>query len=203
VADLRAPEPLDEQEFERVVQALIEEAELYTDQYRREGMQKAWRAWRGEDAPEPAEGGSDVVSMEVRDTAMGLMPSLMEIFAGSRRGGGILRRRQVKPPALPLDQGPPQSNPEQATAYANACWREYGGWATLYDAAMEALIADLGVFKVHKVSERKAQSFAAPSASGGSSRGWRPAMASRSTASTTSACRTRWCRDRRCGPARR
>jgi hypothetical protein len=160
VADIRAPKPLDEQEFERVVQALIEEAELYTDQYRREGMQKAWRAWRGEDAPEPAEGGSDVVSMEVRDTAMGLMPSLMEIFAGSDEVVEFYDDGSQRPPALPLDQGPPPSNPEQATAYANACWREYGGWATLYDAAMEALIADLGVFKVHKVSERKAQSFA-------------------------------------------
>jgi hypothetical protein len=154
------PEPLDEAEFERVVQALIEEAELYTDRERRKGMEAAWRAWRGEDAKLPDEGGSDVVSMEVRDTAMGLMPSLMEIFAGSDEVVEYYDDGRLKPPPLPLDQGAPPANPEQATSYANAVWREGGGWGALYDGCMEALVADLGVWKVHKVSKRHAQSFA-------------------------------------------
>jgi hypothetical protein len=160
VADTRLPQPLDEQEFEDVVKLLVEEAEIYTDQERRRGMIRAWRAWRGEDAPEPAEGGSDVVSMEVRDTAMGLMPSLMEIFAGSDEVVEYYDDGRLKPPPLPLDQNAPPASPEQATAYANACWRDGGGWTALYDGCMEALIADLGVWKVHKVSTRHAQSFA-------------------------------------------
>jgi hypothetical protein len=83
-------------------------------------------------------GRSSVVSMDVMDTIHGLMPSLMEIFAGSE---DAVRFEPVGPEDTEAA--------EQETEYVNhVFWQLNDGFKTLYSFIFDALLQKLGVVKV-------------------------------------------------------
>lgn len=158
-----APEPLDEDDFADVVRSLVDEAEDWTDTNLRSSAADAWRRFHaGKDSveAEPLDGGSELVIGEVRDTAVGIMPDLMELFAGSDRVVEYYDEGTPAPPAMPgLPPPPPRVQPEVATKQANEVFWSCGGWRALHDMTLEAVVAQIGWAKVHRVSRVKMQRF--------------------------------------------
>lgn len=84
------------------------------------------------------EGRSSTVSMDVADTIEGLMPNLMDIFAGSDE---VVRFE----PAGPEDEEAAQ----QETDYVNHVFMQQNpGFMTLYSFIKDALLSKVGIVKV-------------------------------------------------------
>lgn len=93
-----------------------------------------------------AVGRSSAVSTDVADTIEGMLPQLMDIFAGSEK---FLRFDPVGPNDV--------AAAEQETDYVNHCFQKYGGWLTLYTFIKDALLSKTGVVKVSWREEEKEQ----------------------------------------------
>jgi hypothetical protein len=151
----RAPVELTEDEFADICRELIDEALSWTDTNLRDPAATAWRRYHGEhDAvdAQPIDGGSELVISEIKDTALGMMPDLMELFAGTDRVVEFYDEAQ------PAD-GPQQQKmpPEAATEHANDVFWSCGGWRALHDTTLEAIVAGAGWWKVHRHTRRKVQ----------------------------------------------
>jgi hypothetical protein len=95
----------------------------------------------------PAQDGrSKTVSMDVADTIEGLMPALMDIFAGSDE---VVRFEPVGPED--------EEAAQQETDYVNHVFMQRNpGFMTLYSFIKDALLQKVGVVKVwHEESERE------------------------------------------------
>src|SRR5579862_6976113 len=89
------------------------------------------------DMPAP-EGRSHAVSTDVADTIEGLMPSLMEIFAG---GDEVVKFEPVGPEDV--------AAAEQETDYVNHVFMQVNpGFLILYSFVKDALLSKVGVVKV-------------------------------------------------------
>jgi hypothetical protein len=89
------------------------------------------------DMPTP-EGRSSAVSTDVADTIEGLMPSLMDIFAGSDE---IVRFEPVGPDD--------EAAAQQETDYVNHVFMQQNpGFMVLYDFVKDALLSKVGIVKV-------------------------------------------------------
>ena len=97
------------------------------------------------------EGRSQVVSMDVRDTVQGILPSLMRIFFGPERVVEF------------TPQGPEDvQNAEQATDYVDFIFkRDNPGFKILHSAFKDALVRKIGIIKYwwDESVEVKAESF--------------------------------------------
>jgi len=87
-------------------------------------------------------GRSTAVSTDVSDTIEGLMPSLMDIFAGSEQ--------VVKFEPTRADD---EDAAEQESDFVNHHFQTHGGFLALYSFIKDALLSKLGVVKVHWVEE--------------------------------------------------
>ncbi len=111
---------------------------------------KAMEYYLGEVLDMPAgEGRSTAVSTDVMDTVEGLMPGLMEIFAGSDE---VVRFDPVGKEDV--------KKAEQETDYVNHVFmQKNSGFLTLYSFIKDALISKVGVVKVwwdeHEEEERE------------------------------------------------
>src|SRR6266487_4458743 len=84
------------------------------------------------------DGRSKVVSMDVQDTVEGLMPSLMEVFAGSEE---VVRFEPVGPEDVQAA--------EQETDYVNHIFLQRNpGFMVLYSFIKDALLSKVGIVKV-------------------------------------------------------
>jgi len=105
-----------------------------------EDRAKAMNYYNGdmnEDMP-AAEGRSKAVSSDVADTIEGLMPSLMDIFAGSDE---VVRFEPIGPEDEPVAQ--------QESDYVNHVFmNQNNGFRVLYDFIKDALLEKVGVVKV-------------------------------------------------------
>lgn len=95
----------------------------------------------------PQEGRSQAVSNDVSDTVEGLMPSLMEIFAGSDHVVEFLPVNEQDEPAA-----------EQETDYVNHVFMQNNqGFTALYSFIKDALISKVGFVKVWWEKEEREQ----------------------------------------------
>ena len=138
----REPRPLDEDEFEKAIGDLIEDAESYVDANWRPWREIGWKKYRGDkdsvDAkPEP--GGDSTVVAEVRDATLQLMPEIMEQLAGSEEPIEYYTNDPRKVAQCKL-----------ATTFAIGLWWEGGGWTAVNDAVMHAAVGRLGVLKIYR-----------------------------------------------------
>src|SRR6266516_396504 len=84
------------------------------------------------------DGRSKVVSMDVQDTVEGLMPSLVEVFAGSEE---VVRFEPVGPEDVQAA--------EQETDYVNHVFLQKNpGFMVLYSFIKDALLSKVGIVKV-------------------------------------------------------
>ncbi len=142
--DLR---PLEDDEFEAAVQALITDAEDHVDQKMRPQREAAWAAYWGAVGVEADEGGSDIVVPVIRDTVRSLIPDIMEILAGHEAVVEYTSRTVEQEKG----QLPPQIMAEKATLLAHdVFWQDCSGWKKLHDAALEAIVGGLGCLRPYK-----------------------------------------------------
>lgn len=137
-----APRPLTEDEFQKAVEDLIEDAERNADANWRSARDEGWKRYRGglesvDAKPEP--GGDSTVYAEVRDAVQQLMPEIMEQLAGSEE------------PVEYYSNDPQKAQQTKAaTLLAISIWWEGGGWQSLYDAVMHAAVGRLGCLKIYR-----------------------------------------------------
>jgi len=126
-------------EFQRVVRARIEDAIAHAAELGTE-REKALRYYKGDvsqDLP-TIEGRSRVVSMDVRDTVMEIMPSLMRIFFG--QGKSV----EFQPTGIE-----DEAAASQATDYCHYLFtKKNNGWGVTWDAFLNALRSRSGPVKV-------------------------------------------------------
>ena len=90
------------------------------------------------DMPVPSENRSSAVSTDVADTIEGLMPSLMDIFAGSDE---VVRFEPVGPED--------EEAAQQETDYVNHVFMQQNpGFMVLYSFIKDALLSKVGIVKV-------------------------------------------------------
>jgi hypothetical protein len=82
-------------------------------------------------------GRSQAVSTDVQDTVEGLMPQLMDIFAGSEE---VVRFLPTSPDDIEAA--------EQESDYVNHVFLKHGGFLTLYSMIKDALLSKTGLVKV-------------------------------------------------------
>lgn len=130
-------EPMSESEFEAAVAARLRDAVDYSDSEIAPDREKATKYYKGDPFGDEVDGRSKVVSYDVRDTALAIMPSLMRIFFGSEH-------------AVDYDPSKPEDEAfsEQATEYANyIIRRDNDGFLTFYSVFKDALIRKNGLLK--------------------------------------------------------
>jgi hypothetical protein len=135
----RAPRPLDEEQFQAAIEALIEDAEAYADANWKQAREDGWSRYKGHVDTKPEPGGDDTVHAEVRDAMMQLLPEIMEQLAGSEE------------PVEYYTHDPRKvDSTRNATQMALGIWWEGGGWQATYDGVMHAGIGRIGAFKVYR-----------------------------------------------------
>jgi hypothetical protein len=140
--------PLDDEEFEQAVTALLDEAEEFMDQRVRPAANSAWAAYWDVVNVEPEQGGSEVVVPVVRDVAHSLMPDLMEILAGNEAVVEYMGRAVT---AIVPGKLPPQVMAEKSTLLAqDVFWQDCKGWVQLHDATLESLVGNVGCLKAYR-----------------------------------------------------
>src|SRR6266536_5048634 len=91
------------------------------------------------------DGRSKVVSMDVQDTIEGLMPSLMEVFAGSEE---VVQFEPVGPEDVQAA--------EQETDYVNHVFMQKNpGFMVLYSFIKDALLSKVGIVKIFWEEEER------------------------------------------------
>jgi len=132
-----SPDAMDDQQFEAVVKAAIDDAENYIDDYIAPRRELSMSFYRGDFLGNEEEGRSQVVMTEVRDTIQAMMPSLLRIFTASENAVEFA-------PRSPEDI----AGAQQATDTVNyVFYSENPGFQILYDGIKDALISKTGIFK--------------------------------------------------------
>jgi hypothetical protein len=128
------PEPLDEDELQRIVRDEIEECEqVVTDLA--DGRKRATDYYDGEPFGDEEEGRSKVVSRDVHDTVHAILPSIIRIFLGPENIAEFIPRTPQDVPVA-----------EQMTDFINFVIRvDNNGFLVLHSAFLDALIRSSGV----------------------------------------------------------
>lgn len=136
---LSEPRPLNEEQFQKAIVDLVEDAESYVDANWKPHREEGWERYKGKVDARPEPGGDQVVVAEVRDAILQLMPEIMEQLAGSEEP---IEYYTNDPAKVPLTK--------QATQMALGIWAEGGGWTAIHDACMHAAVGRVGCLKVYR-----------------------------------------------------
>jgi len=148
---MQEDEVMSEEELQGVISAEITDAISFIDDDIGFNRALATSYYYGSPFGDEEEGRSQVVSMDVRDTVQGILPSLMRIFFGPERVVEF------------TPQGPEDiANAEQATDYIDFIFkRDNPGFKILHSAFKDALVRKVGIIKYYwdESVEVKAESF--------------------------------------------
>jgi len=148
---MEGDEVMSEDELQGVISAEITDAISYIDDDIGGNRALATEYYYGQAFGDEEEGRSQVVSMDVRDTVQGILPSLMRIFFGPERVVEF------------TPQGPEDvKNAEQATDYVDFIFkRDNPGFKILHSAFKDALVRKCGIVKYYwdESVEVRAESF--------------------------------------------
>jgi hypothetical protein len=148
---MEGDEVMSEEELQGVISAEITDAISFIDDDIGGNRALATEYYYGQPFGDEEEGRSQVVSMDVRDTVQGILPSLMRIFFGPERVVEF------------TPQGPEDvQNAEQATDYVDFIFkRDNPGFKILHSAFKDALVRKVGIIKYwwDESVEVKAESF--------------------------------------------
>ena len=131
-----------------IIKQLLTDAATYVDTELSPDRARASRFYKGEKFGNEVDGRSQVVTTDVRDTIIGILPSLARVFFGAER---------------PLEFQP--RNPEgaeaaeQATDYVRWVFEREGGFLKTYEVWKDALVRRLGIFRWCWVTEDEAKSY--------------------------------------------
>jgi hypothetical protein len=130
-------EVMSEEQLQGVISAEINDAISFIDDDIGGNRALATEYYYGDPFGDEEEGRSQVVSMDVRDTVQGILPSLMRIFFGPERVVEF------------APQGPEDvANAEQATDYCDFIFkRDNPGFKILHSAFKDALVRKCGIVK--------------------------------------------------------
>jgi hypothetical protein len=124
--------------IEEIISRELEDAKQYIDTEIGEQRAESTEYYNGEPFGDEEEGRSQVISRDVRDTVMSLMPSAMRMFFGGEK---VV---EFKP------RGPEDiAAAEQATAYINevVVQQDNAGFLEFHSAIKDAFVRKLGIFK--------------------------------------------------------
>jgi hypothetical protein len=149
--EMEGDEVMSEEELQGVISAEIYDAISFIDDDIGGNRALATEYYYGQLFGDEEEGRSQVVSMDVRDTVQGILPSLMRIFFGPERVVEF------------APQGPEDvQSAEQATDYVDFIFkRDNPGFKILHSAFKDALVRKCGIVKYwwDESVEVKAESF--------------------------------------------
>ena len=149
--EMQEDEVMSEEELQGVISAEITDAISFIDDDIGGNRALATEYYYGQPFGDEEEGRSQVVSMDVRDTVQGILPSLMRIFFGPERVVEF------------APQGPEDvQSAEQATDYVDFIFkRDNPGFKILHSAFKDALVRKVGIVKYwwDESVEVKAESF--------------------------------------------
>ena len=149
--EMQEDEVMSEEQLQGVISAEIYDAISFIDDDIGGNRALATEYYYGQLFGDEEEGRSQVVSMDVRDTVQGILPSLMRIFFGPERVVEF------------APQGPEDvQNAEQATDYVDFIFkRDNPGFKILHSAFKDALVRKCGIVKYwwDESVEVKAESF--------------------------------------------
>jgi hypothetical protein len=149
--EMEDDEVMSEEELQGVISAEITDAISFIDDDIGGNRALATEYYYGQAFGDEEEGRSQVVSMDVRDTVQGILPSLMRIFFGPERVVEF------------APQGPEDvQSAEQATDYVDFIFkRDNPGFKILHSAFKDALVRKVGIVKYwwDESVEVKAESF--------------------------------------------
>jgi hypothetical protein len=149
--EMEGDEVMSEEELQGVISAEITDAISFIDDDIGGNRALATEYYYGQAFGDEEEGRSQVVSMDVRDTVQGILPSLMRIFFGPERVVEF------------APQGPEDvQSAEQATDYVDFIFkRDNPGFKILHSAFKDALVRKVGIVKYwwDESVEVKAESF--------------------------------------------
>jgi hypothetical protein len=149
--EMEGDEVMSEEDLQGVISAEIYDAISFIDDDIGGNRALATEYYYGQPFGDEEEGRSQVVSMDVRDTVQGILPSLMRIFFGPERVVEF------------TPQGPEDvQNAEQATDYVDFIFkRDNQGFKILHSAFKDALVRKVGIIKYwwDESVEVKAESF--------------------------------------------
>jgi hypothetical protein len=149
--EMEEKEVMSEEQLQGVISAEIYDAISFIDDDIGGNRALATEYYYGQPFGDEEEGRSQVVSMDVRDTVQGILPSLMRIFFGPERVVEF------------TPQGPEDvQNAEQATDYVDFIFkRDNPGFKILHSAFKDALVRKAGIIKYwwDESVEVKAESF--------------------------------------------
>jgi hypothetical protein len=137
--DMEVPEEqqMSEEELQGVVSSEIVDAINYIDEDIAPMRAKATEYYLGEPFGNEEQGRSQVVSMDVRDTIQGMLPSLMRIFFGPEK---VVEFVPNGPEDVPMA--------EQATDYVDFVFkRDNPGFKILHTVFKDALVRKIGIVK--------------------------------------------------------
>ena len=134
---MQEEEVMSEEQLQGVISAEITDAISFIDDDIGGSRALATEYYYGDLFGDEEEGRSQVVSMDVRDTVQGILPSLMRIFFGPERVVEF------------APQGPEDvQNAEQATDYVDFIFkRDNPGFKILHSAFKDALVRKCGIVK--------------------------------------------------------
>jgi len=149
--EMQEDEVMSEEQLQGVISAEIYDAISFIDDDIGGNRALATEYYYGQAFGDEEEGRSQVVSMDVRDTVQGILPSLMRIFFGPERVVEF------------APQGPEDvQSAEQATDYVDFIFkRDNPGFKILHSAFKDALVRKVGIIKYwwDESVEVKAESF--------------------------------------------
>ena len=149
--EMQEDEVMSEEDLQGVISAEIYDAISFIDDDIGGNRALATEYYYGQAFGDEEEGRSQVVSMDVRDTVQGILPSLMRIFFGPERVVEF------------APQGPEDvQSAEQATDYVDFIFkRDNPGFKILHSAFKDALVRKVGIIKYwwDESVEVKAESF--------------------------------------------
>ena len=149
--EMEGDEVMSEEQLQGVISAEINDAISFIDDDIGGNRALATEYYYGQPFGDEEDGRSQVVSMDVRDTVQGILPSLMRIFFGPERVVEF------------TPQGPEDvQNAEQATDYVDFIFkRDNPGFNILHSAFKDALVRKVGIVKYYwdESVEVKAESF--------------------------------------------
>lgn len=137
--DIEVPEErqMSEEELQGVVSSEIVDAINFIDEDIAPVRAQATEYYLGEPFGNEEEGRSQVVSMDVRDTVQGMLPSLMRIFFGPEK---VVEFVPNGPEDVPMAQ--------QATDYVDFVFkRDNQGFKILHTVIKDALVRKVGIVK--------------------------------------------------------
>lgn len=134
---MQEDEVMSEEQLQGVISAEINDAISFIDDDIGGNRALATEYYYGDPFGDEEEGRSQVVSMDVRDTVQGILPSLMRIFFGPERVVEF------------TPQGPEDiANADQATDYVDFIFkRDNPGFKILHSAFKDALVRKCGIVK--------------------------------------------------------